>query len=323
MSVKYAIRKRLPDVPLNKEEQYMVDTQGYVVPEDKFSYEEVPAIVAEVDTENGVSAVFSSNGMKLSQWAPLKKSPELEKLWALGASKPGKPLKDSIGQDVQRGDYIMTHATKQTTLELSRVIRTTGSKVIAENLSSPAFSSTAKSVKPRDPKSVIRIPYEMIDGFFGDPLLFEKRYAIRNAETIPYIGIKEEYLETTNVGASKSDLGHFAYFNGNQLISGWIPYSEPVNSYSFEAAKRRSKIERSLEVPFTDAMGTDIRADDWVFSNDNHAHGFSLCRVIGFTKNRVRLVGYKEYTYLHRQGHGVVSDNWPKNIVKIPVTIYG
>jgi hypothetical protein len=324
MPTKYAIRTRT-DVQLTRQEQYMIDTQGWKVPEDKYTYEEVPAIVAEFDTENGVYALFSSNGVKLSEWLLITQVDDVQKQWRLGRTKPGPVLKDSIGQDINQGDYLVAHRQKEESLELCQVVRNMQTKTATENLSSSRFASTAKAIQSRDPETYVKLPSELIEGGMIPTQHWEKRFALRFAEHIPYQGTREDYTLVDEDTAMKDESGHFGYFNNGVLVSGWIPC--PLNPHTARSLEdkihSKKKIMESLEVPLTDSMGTDIVLGDWVFSNYSNATLFMLCEVIGFTKDRVRLMGYANTSpHMGLQGQRIITLNPPKNILKLPVQIH-
>lgn len=322
MPIQYAIRTKRT-VPLTRAEQYEYKERGYSWFDMNYSYEEVPFVVADMDEENGVYAFFGDNGTKLSDWMLVKKPEETEKAYVLGRQKPGSALHDSIGQVIQPGDYLYTHSHDHQNLELSQLVRTMRSKIIVEQLTD---SHRWTKLRSRDPNSFIRIPTELMEGGTVVTEAWTKQYSVREAdESEDGWVVRSEQFHFTDEATTKAEPGgHVGYFNSqNDIVSGWIPVTPSANDAKLLSSKvhAQKKVVDSLETPLTDIMGTDILLGDFVFSNDNHRNDFMLCEVIGFTKERVRLVGYSYRGGRSLRGYRVITLNWPKNIVKLPITM--
>jgi hypothetical protein len=317
MPIQYALRSRR-DTPLTSRENTELVELGYSPIELHYSFDDVPPVVAKSFENNGVYAVFSSKGRKLSGWVPAKPSPYIQAEHQKAIKRPGKPLLDSIKQELNRGDYALTHTYSHKELELVQVIRNTPTKTVVEPLTSDVWLG---SNKPRtiNPHSLLRIPSELIedDGTTSAVEQWEKKWAIRtiveNWEPKWGMRTSQTYVETDEITATNHDKGHFGYFNSSgNLISGWIPFLSPgYLQFTVDKTKHSGKkITESVDVPITDVMGEDILLNDWVFSNDNQGHHFSLYKVIGFSKDAVRLDSF-----------GRLTLNNPKNIVKLPFSI--
>lgn len=322
MPIQYAIRTKRT-TPLTRAEQYEHKAQGYSWFDMNYTYEEVPPVVADMDEENGVYALFGDNGTKLSDWMLVKKSEEIQKGYLLGRQKPGAMMHDSIGQPIQLGDYLYTHSHDHQSLELSRLVRTMRSKIIVEQLTASHYWT---KLRTRDPHSFIRIPTELMEGGEVTPEPWTKRYSVREIiQNHNNRGVAGEQFHFTDEATAREELdGYVGYFNSrNEIVSGWIAITPSPSDAKLLASKvhAQKKVMDSLETPLTDIMGTDILLGDFVFSNDNHFNEFMLCEVIGFTKERVRLVGYDYKGGRSLRGYRIVTLNWPKNIVKLPITM--
>ena len=320
MPIQYAIRTKRAS-PLTRAEQYEHKAQGYSWVDMNFSYEEVPHVVADMDEENGVYAFFADNGMKLSDWMLVKKPEETQKAYVLGRQKPGTTMHDSIGQRIQPGDYLYTHSHDHQNLELSQLVRTMRSKIIVEQLTD---SHRWTKLRSRDPHSFIRISTELMDGGEITPEPWTKRYSVREVlANHNSRGVGGEHFHFTDEATALAELdGYVGYFNSrNEIVSGWVSVTPSPSDAKLLNSKvhAQKKVVESLETPLTDIMGTDILLGDFVFSNDNHYNDFMLCEVIGFTKERVRLVGYGYKGGRSLRGYRIVTLNWPKNIVKLPL----
>lgn len=318
MPIKYAVRSKR-ETPLTRAEQFEGKENGYSSLELCYSYEDVPPIVAEMDKTNGVYALFSEAGMKLSAWLPVEKPSEVQEAYIAGRSRQGAFMCDSIGQPLLPGDYLFTHSNNHRSLELFQLARTMRSNIVVESLMD---ASSTKRLATRNPYSFLRVPKELLEGGEVTPEIWTKKYAVleKGAE-IAYNRLGNYHL-TDELTAREAELGFFGYFNSREEItSGWIPfktsaYEEKLLNSKVHAQK---KVVDSLPVPLTDAMGTDILLGDFVFSNDNHYNDFMLCEVIGFTKERVRLVGYDYKGGRSLRGMRIVTLNWPKNVLKLPL----
>jgi hypothetical protein len=323
MPIRYAIRTERT-TPLTRREATELKAQGYSAYEGRYSYEDVPPIVAETDETNGVYALFSSNGTKLSDWLLLKKPEVVEKELVLGRKKPGAALKDSIGQDIKQGDYIYTHSTDHQKLELSQILRNLKTKMIVEQISDSYCWSNSSGIRNRNPHSFIKIPSEVMEGGEVIPEQWEKRYVIHEIHERNGSAHRSVFTPVDEATAMREETGHFGYFNSKGiLVTGWVDVTP--SKYDQETLEKKvhggRKVMDEPPVPVTDAMGTDIQLGDVVFSNDNHTNDFMLCEVIGFTKERVRLVAYDCVRGRNIFGYRLVTLNWPKNVVKLPMTI--
>lgn len=322
MPIQYAIRTKRTS-PLTRAQQEERKAQGYSWFDMNYSYEEVPHVVADMDEENGVYAFFADNGMKLSDWMLAKKSEETQKAYVLGRQKPGATMHDSVGQPIQPGDYLYTHSHDHQSLELSQLVRTMRSKIVVEQLTDSHYWT---KLRTRDPFSFVRIPTELMEGGGITPEPWTKKYSVREIlRDHNNWGVRGEQFHFTDEATALSELdGYFGYFNSrNEIVSGWIPITPSPSDAKLLSSKihAQKKVVESLETPLTDIMGTDILLGDFVFSNDNHFNEFMLCEVIGFTKERVRLVGYDYKGGRSLRGYRIVTLNWPKNIVKLPITM--
>lgn len=321
MPIRYAIRSERK-VPLTAAESAQLKTQGYSAPEMKCSYEDVPPVVADVDEENGMYALFSESGVKLSKWMTVKKPEEVEQALMLGRRKPGSPLKDSIGQEISQGDYVFTHSHDHRNLELSQVVRNMSAKMVVEQLANTPYWSGSSALRTRNPHSFIKVPTEVIEGGVVIPEKWEKRFSIDIGTKQSRVYREEHFVPIDKTTARQDTAGHFCFYDSkNAPVTGWISII-PDNNYDAELLARKvhagKKLVEELPVPLTDAMGTDILLGDIVFSNDNHTNDFMLCEVIGFTKERVRLVAYESAGVA---GYRIITLNWPKNILKLPINI--
>lgn len=320
MPIKYAIRTKRTS-PLSRAEQYAHKAQGYSWFDMNYTYEDVPPVVADMDEENGVYALFGDNGAKLSDWMPVQKSEETKKAFILGRQKPGAIMRDSIGQVIQSGDYLYTHSHDHQNLELSQLVRTMRSKIVVEQLTDSHYWTKLRN---RDPYSFIRVPTEIIEGGEVVPEAWTKKYSVRDTSASTPTRFVEEFILVDEATAEAEKEGYFGFFNSkDEIVSGWITVTPNVFETKPLASKvhAQKKVVQSLPVPHKDAMGTDILLGDFVFSNDNHCNDFMFCEVIGFTKERVRLVGYNYKGGRSLRGSRVSTLNWPKNILKLPITI--
>lgn len=319
MPIKYAVRT---PIPFTEEQEADHARLGYQRWPLKFTYEEdVPPIVAEMDEENGLYAIYSANGVRLSDWLVLKTSESLQKEQAQGNAKPGPTLKDSIQQDINAGDYLLTHNYDQNSLELNLVFRNLNVKTVAHQLTNER--SWADSVRKRNPEATLKLPKELIDGGAILNEVWEKRFARRQQETVSNQRILSVYFTVDEIAAANSEEGFFGYFNSKgELISGWIDCA--INPWTEKEVKegtyKRKKAVDSLDTPVTDALGAELSVDDWVFSNDNHYNTFMLCQVLGFTDEKVHLLGYSKYRN-SMDGHRITTWNNSKKIVKLPIEI--
>lgn len=317
MPIQYAIASHRPG-PISPEEQAGLEALGYFGSELNFIYTIVPATVAEADEEFGRYALFSHNGTKVSKWLRTTKSAKLVEILRTGEKKPGEVLKDSLQQDVVRGDYLLAHSHDYTRLELSQVVRNTQVKTFTENLvdSQQYGTDTENAVRPHLPETHIRIPADMMTGGTVIPELLEKRFALLETRQTPITCTVVD--EETAINDGK---GFFGYFLNGEPVTGWIPYV--LSQYEqklWDSEEDAQKV--ALSLPLTDIMGTDILLKDWVFTSNNHYNTFMLCRVIGFSEDKVRLVAYKKYnTEESSRGYRIFTLNWPKDIVKIPLTV--
>ena len=327
MPIRYAIRSARA-TPLTNDEQAELRSDGYSAFEARYSYEDVPPVAADMDEENGVYALFSEVGVKLSEWMTVKKPVEVENALRLGRSKPGAVLKDSMGQEIRQGDYVFTHSHDHRNLELSQVVRNIKTKVVVEQLSGAYYWSGSSALRTRKPSCFLKVPTELIEGGGAVPEQWEKRFSV-DTSTPQDMGFKEEHFVRVDEATARKDVtaGQFGFFDSNGApVTGWIPIA-PDNDYDKDLLARKvhagRKVVEELPVPLTDAMGTDILLGDIVFTNDNHTNDFMLCEVIGFTKERVRLVAYQNAAYggMGLTGYRIITLNWPKNIIKLPITM--
>lgn len=320
MPIKYAIRTKRTS-PLTRAEQTELKTQGYSGLEVKYSYEDVPHIVAEMDEENGVYAAFSEAGVKLSDWMTMKKPEEVQKEIELARKKPGTPLKDSIGQDIYHGDYVFTHSHNHQQLELSQVVRNLKVKTVVEQMTDAYYWSGTTALRSRKPNIFIKLPTPLIEGGEVIPEKWEKRFSVYKTEDRRKNYEETDFIPVDEAHAMQGSTGHFGFFDpkGKSLI-GWVPASPDACDQELldRTVHAGKKVVKELAVPLTDIMGTDILLGDVVFSNDNHTNDFMICEVIGFTKERVRLVAYGRFGIT---GYRLVTLNWPKNIIKLPIAI--
>lgn len=316
MPIKYAVRTIHPLTPEQEAEKKRL---SYLR---KITYEEdVPHIVADMDEENGMYAIFSTNEVRLTDWLLLKTTDSLQKLLMLGRAKPGPILKDSIRQDIVQGDYVMTHNYDQSGLELSLVVRNLNVKVETQHLTN--VRSWDDSLRKRNPEATLMIPKELIDG--GTPIkeFWEKRFALREgADKATGRGVRYHAVVE---GAARLDeeSGCVGYFNSKgELVTGWVPYeaSQWEEDYLKKPVYNRKKVVEVLDVPMTDALGTALTLGDFVFSNDNHYNTFMLCEVMGFTEEKVLLLGYNKHSNASSQGYRAISWNNPQKIIKLPIT---
>jgi hypothetical protein len=189
------------------------------------------------------------------------------------------------------------------------------------------YWSGTSGMRTRTPNSFIKIPSALIEGGEVIPEQWEKRYIIHEVSDVNIVGAEHRsiFVPVDAATAMQNEQGHFGYFNSNGTpVTGWISiipekYDKEDLEKTVHAGK---KVMKESPVPVTDAMGTDIELGDIVFSNDNHPNDFMLCEVIGFTKERVRLVAYDCPTVSRKtRGYRLVTLNWPKNIIKLPITI--
>jgi uncharacterized protein (DUF952 family) len=294
MPIKYAIRK-------------VTSTQKVTYDED------VPHIVADMDEENGMYAIYSTNNVRLTDWIQLKASDSLQKALANGRMNPGPTLKDSIQQDINQGDYLFTHHYDQNDLELSLVVRNLKVKTEAQQLTNTR--SWDDSLRKRNPEATLRIPKELIDGGPVVNEILRKGFAVQENHSTYHV-----VDETT---ASQDRAGRMGYFNSNgDLVTGWVRYSVPEQHQAYMAKKKHNNklVMETLDTPPTDALGTELMIGDWVFSNDNQYSTFMLSEIMGFTEDKVLLLGY----YRLRNsfcGQYVITWNKSKKIVKLPITV--
>ena len=317
MPIQYAIASTRTTA-VSPDERAELEARGYFGAELNFIYTIVPVGVAEADEEFGRYALFSHNGTKVSKWLKTTKPAKLVELLRSGEKKPGDALKDSLQQDVTRGDYLLAHSPDNRRLELSQVVRNTQIKTFTESLVDTQHSGTdtEDAVRPHLPETHIKIPADMLDGGTVIPELLEKRFALLETKQIPITCTVVD--EAT---ATKDGKGFFGYFLRGEPVTGWIPCA--VSTYEQKLWDNEEEAQKeALSVPVTDIMGTDILLDDWVFTSNNHYNTFMLCRVIGFSADKVRLVAYKKYsTDEDSRGYRIFTLNWPKDIVKIPLTV--
>jgi hypothetical protein len=252
----------------------------------------------------------------------MDKPSEVQEAFILGRSRPGADLLDSVGNLLSPGDYLFTHSNDHRNLELFQLARTMRSKIVVEQL---IDASSQQRLYTRKPYSFLRVPAELMEGGDVAPESWTKRYSVLEILDIDQWGDRSgDYHPTDEATAFADPNGFVGYFNPrNEIVSGWLPvHPNPYDAKSLDSkVHAQKKVVDSLDTPLTDAMGTDILLGDFVFSNDNHSNDFMLCEVIGFTKERVRLVGY-DYDYRggrSLRGRRVVTLNWPKNILKLPL----
>ena len=275
-----------------------------------YTYEDVPADVAEMDEERGAYAYYSHNGRRISDFVPVKIKAEAEEALAKERRNPKSSiLRDSIGQSFIRGDYVLTHNPEHTALELGQVVRNLPTKSVVRSFAQPWLSR----LRTRNTSALLRIPPEFIHG--GE--------APEQKWTIQYKGMagthaqgRTEWL-LPNRAAALTANGYFQYMNAEgRAVTPVIPIeNEGFIQMCREQTTHGQKKLVEHDIPMTDAMGTDILVGDWVFSDDNHWAKFFLCEVVGFTRDRVRLICYDDY------GRIFTTLNWSKNIIKLPVTI--
>jgi hypothetical protein len=281
-------------------------------------YEEVPQIVAEMDEKNGRYAVFSSTGKRVGDWLPLKKNDRLQGQYDGWLIKESPVLKTGMGQKINRGDYVLAHDSSNKTLILGRVFRNARQRSVVEQFVADWYWGLTLTHIPSE--ALLRIPAEMVEDGYVPVERWQKKFAVCAVDGST--GRKEYYPVDEATAVAEPD-GHFGLFNSEgTLVTGWVRITMPDEELQALGTKLTSpsykKAVPELSVPLQDIFGTDLLFDDWVFSNHRNRNEFILCRVIGFTKNKVQLLGYSKY---NDAGTRVVSLNWPENIVKLPVNI--
>jgi hypothetical protein len=322
MPIHYAIRKERTE-PLTRAEQAKLYAHGYSAYEARCVFEDVPHIVADMDAENGMYALFSEHGTKLSDWMLMKKHPEVEEALILGRKKTGAPLTDSVGQTIKQGDYLFTHSNDHKYLLLNQVVRNLKTKVILEELRGLHSWFKTSGLITRNPKTFIKISSTVVEGGGDMPDVWEKQFAVREVGSTPNGSAVERYVRATESIAQGEEHGCFAYFNAEgALVSGWIN----IIPSKWELPELEAKVHAKKKLydvppaPMKDALGAEMQLGDVVFSNDNHYNNFMVCEVIGFSKDRVRLIGY-EPNGRSLRGRRVITLNCPANIVKLPIIV--
>lgn len=316
MPIKYAIRTEL-NAPLPKKEVAEYKAQNYSAHDLKFHYEEVSSMVAEMDEESGVYAAFSSNGVKLSDWILMKEPEAITEVKDKWKTKPSHSLKDAIKQELQPGDYVFTDVNGGTKLELNRVVHVTKSGVVVES-----FAKGKTTIRKRWELLFLKIPAEFLTNDVIVPEKYEKRFALNDSGDEDGFSFSSTYHPTDEATAQQNKDGVSAYFNSRgEQITGWtwinlIPHS--IRRLDGKVFQDKEIIEH-LPVSLTDVLGTEIRLGDFVFSTIDYHH-FMLCEVVGFTQNKVLLVGYLAYHEDDKHGQMLVSLNTPKSIVKFPIS---
>lgn len=307
MPIQYAIRTERT-IPLTHAEQNDYKERGYSLYDMNFSYEEVPYVVADMNEENGVSAIFTEDGKKLSDWMLVKKSEEIQKGYLLGRQKPGSPMHDSIGQLIQPGDYLYTHNRYyHSKLELTHLVRTLRSRIVVEYLTD---SHSQTKLKTDDPSAFLRIPAELIEGGEVTPTAWTKQYSIREMVDDGSRFGSASYLITDEATAQASPKGYFGYFNAeNRIVGEWVPVIPTPHEVEV-----RNLAWEDLDTPLTDALGTDILLGDLVFSVARNSNSFLLGEVIGFPNGKIQLVRYNHWVR-------DIKVHSSKNAVKLPITI--
>lgn len=314
MPIKYAIRTEL-NAPLPKKEVAEYKAQNYSAHDLKFHYEEVPSMVAEMDEENGVYAVFSNNGVKLSDWILMKEPEAITEVKDKWRTKPLHSLKDAIKQELQPGDYVFIDVSGFRKLELNRVVHVLKSGVVVES-----FGKGKITIRKRWELMFIKIPAELLTDGTITPEKYEKRYAVHESqdERHSFLSLHHPVDEVT---ARQSEEGMFSYFNSRgEQITGWtwIKLEDRLLEKLNSKVYYDEEIVESLPIPLTDALGSDIMLGDLVFSNMNYHH-FMMCEVVGFTKNKVLLLAYLAYHEGIENGQRTLTLNAPKSIVKYPI----
>lgn len=150
MSIKYAIKYKTPKEELVKKDNGVITNI--------YTYMDVPQEVAEGDFENGVSAVFSVGGKRISSWTKLhdpQRDADLAKI------KPNPSLPDCLGSMLAVGDYVLTSFGDSHVFSgshgqiLCRVIGFTAKFVKIHNLSN-------SKVIARDPNLLVRVEKSII-----------------------------------------------------------------------------------------------------------------------------------------------------------------
>lgn len=289
-----------------------------IEPQSDDDYEEVPQIVAEMDEKNGRYAVFSSNGKRVGDWLPLKKNDRLQGQYDGWLVKESPVLKTGMEQEINRGDYVLSHDSSNKTLLLGRVFRNARQRSVVEQFVADWYWGLTLSHLSTE--ALLRIPAGMVEGGYVPKERWEKRFAVSAVDGST--GRKEYYPVDEATALAEPD-GHFGLFNSEgTLITGWVRITMSEDEQLALGTKLTSpsykKAVPELDVPLKDIFGTDLLFDDWVFSNHRNRSQFILCKVIGFTKGKVQLLGYSKYL---DSGTRVVTLNWPENIVKLPVYI--
>ena len=315
MPIKYALRS-MRVTPLPETEQIKYLSLGYSPIELFYSYVEVLPAVAEADQENGVYAVHSYKGQKLSSWVPAAKDASYT---ATPKSKSSSPelLKDSICQELSMGDYAFTHDHTHKNLELVCVMKTMRTKVLIKSLNENWLAAD-KRTRSINPASLLKISPNLLGD--EEPTVDEKYmkgFAVRTEAYEyprgPYIA----YVEVDEATAKDNPKGQFKYFNSQgDSVSDWMPFATAAyNQLEVSRTQSSEANSPSEDHPVsTDVMGTDIFLGDWVFSNDNRSHTFKLCQVMGITENKIRLNNFS-------QGERNITLNSPANIIKLPINI--
>lgn len=317
MGKQYAIRSDIMPGLLTPEQENDL-THRFLNYDDRESvYQRVPQIAAEVDEENGRWAIFATSGERLTHWRVLeeaKSSPE----------DLGPVQIDNFGQELVAGDYAFSHGTDFESLELSQILRNTKARCVAEKLSSQSYSA---NISNRDPFALFRVPIEVIEGGVIPTMEFDTIYSVR--EEILNEQNKLDPFVVTDEATARNDVdnGYFSLIHSTSpvacTVTGWIKIATSQWEDKALAKKKfgHKFIVTQLETPLTDAIGLELFVGDWVVTGDNHYSDFMLAKVIGFTDNKVHVVGYKRYGAKLIEGSRDITMNWPKNVVKLPIQI--
>lgn len=263
-------------------------------PQSDADYEEVPQIVAEMDEKNGRYAVFSSNGKRVGDWLPVKKNKNLQGQYDGWLVKESPVLKTGMEQEINRGDYVLAHGSNNKKLILGRVFRNARQRSVVEQFISDWYwGLTLAHLYAED---LLRIPSAMVEGGYVPKERWEKKFAV---SAFGDTGRREYYPVDEATAVADPD-GHFGLFNSEgSLVTGWVRIAMSEEEHQALGTKLTSpsqkKMVYDLDVPLQDVFGTDLQFDDWVFSNHKNRSDFILCKVIGFKKDKVQLLGYSKY----------------------------